>query len=215
MVKISRWINEPFCGLSHFAGAAASLAALIALLTVADGRTLHIWAFVIYGVSLILLFTASGLAHSIRCSAKNASRLDRLDYAGIFLLIAGTYTPLCLVSLQGRWGMAVLIAEWSLAAVGIIGVALDRWRSHLVRTILYILMGWLIVIVAPQLFRVLPVAALLWIFAGGVAYSVGAAVYLSDWPHPWRGRFSAHDLWHCLALLGSTAHFVAIFRYVA
>ena len=101
---MNRYIREPFCGLSHLAGAALSLGGLVALIVLAHGRPWHVAAFVIYGVTLILLYTASALYHSLHVSERGTDRLKNLDHSGIFLLIAGTYTPMCLVALRGVVG---------------------------------------------------------------------------------------------------------------
>src|SRR5687767_9220485 len=99
--RLSRWIKEPFCGVSHFVGALLAIAALVVLLVLADGRFWHVLGFSIYGTTLILLYTASTLCHSVHCAPRTAKRLDKLDHFAIFLLIAGTYTPICLVALRG------------------------------------------------------------------------------------------------------------------
>ncbi len=122
MNTIRRCIKDPFPGLSHWFGAVLSVAALVALLVVAQGRTLHVVSFAVYGSCLILVYLASALAHSLRCSPKVGDRLDRFDYAAIFLMIAGTYTPLCLVLLNGVLGWTLLITVWTIAIVGIVGV---------------------------------------------------------------------------------------------
>jgi hemolysin III len=106
--RIARFIKDPYCGLSHWVGSLLSIVGLVVLLILADGRPWHVVGFALYGASLIVLYTASALAHSIHCSPETESRLDRFDFAAIFLLIAGTYTPLCLISLRGPWGWTLL-----------------------------------------------------------------------------------------------------------
>ncbi|HYO09213.1 MAG TPA: hemolysin III family protein [Tepidisphaeraceae bacterium] len=214
LAGIRRLIKDPYCGLSHWVGAALSVAGLVALLVLAEGRPLHLVSFALYGSSLVLLYTASALAHSLHCSAEAEQRLDRFDFAAIFLLIAGTYTPLCLVNLRGPWGWSLLATEWTLAAVGILLVTLRPGRSERLRPLMYLVMGWLVALVPPAWAK-LPAGAVAWLAAGGIAYSVGAAIYVFDRPHPWPGKFSAHDLWHTLVLVGSTCHFVLMVRYVA
>jgi hemolysin III len=215
----ARLVREPFCGLSHLAGAAVSLAAVIYLLVVAGGRPWHVVSFAVYGTSLVLLFTASGLAHSLYCGASAQARLDRLDYAAIFVLIAGTYTPLCLVTLRGSgWsasGWALLGAQWLLAGVGVAAVLLGRPRSHALRTALYLVMGWMALTVAPAITDALPPPAIAWLVAGGAVYSAGAVIFLTRRPALWPGRFGSHDLWHSLVLAGSACHYVVMARYVA
>ena len=212
-------VREPFCGISHFAGAGLAIAAMVYLLVVADGRPWHVVSFAVYGTSLVLLYTASGLAHSLYCAAPAQGRLDRLDYAAIFVVIAGTYTPLCLVTLRGAgwWasGWTLLVAQWVLAGVGVAAVLLGRPRSHTLRTVLYLVMGWMALAVAPAIGDALPPAAIAWLFAGGVVYSAGAVVFVTRRPALWPGRFGSHDLWHSLVLAGSACHFIVMARYVA
>jgi len=210
-----RFVREPFCGLSHLSGAALSIAATVYLLARADGHPWRVVSFAVYGTSLVVLYTASGLAHSLYCAAAAQARLDRLDYAAIFVVIAGTYTPLCLVTLGGTWGWSLFAAQWLLAAVGVAAVLLGRPRSGALRTSIYLAMGWMALGVAPLLCAAMPPAALGWLIAGGVVYSVGAAVFLSGRPALWPGRFGSHDLWHALVLTGSACHFIVIARYVA
>jgi hemolysin III len=211
---LQRCIKEPFPGLSHWLGVALSVAGLVALLVLADGRPLYVVAFAVYGASMILLYLASAVAHSAHCSPRTSARLDRLDYAAIFLLIAGTYTPICLIALRGPLGWSLLGTVWALAFIGIATVFLYRGRKNWPRVLLYVAMGWLCVIAAGELLRVLPPASFWWLVAGGVVYSVGAVVFLLDRPHLWPGRFAAHDLWHCMVLAGSACHFVVMTQFV-
>ncbi len=212
-------VREPFCGISHFAGAALAVAAMVYLLVRADGRLWHVVSFAVYGTSLVLLYTASGLAHSLYCGTSAQARLDRLDYAAIFVVIAGTYTPLGLVTLSGAgWGgsgWTMLAAQWLLAGIGVAAVLLGRPRSPALRTGLYLVMGWMALAVAPAIGAALPPAAIAWLFAGGVVYSAGALVYVTRRPALWPGRFGSHDLWHSLVLAGSACHFIVMARYVA
>jgi hemolysin III len=214
-MALDRWIKDPFCGISHWVGAGLSLAGLITLLALSHGPGWHAAVLAIYGTSLILLYVCSALAHSVRCSRPADDRLTRLDYATIFLLIAGTYTPVCTIALGGPWGWGVAIGEWVLAAVGVPLVLLGRAQSNVLRTILYLCMGWLGLIAAVPLLRTFPAGAIAWLLAGGAAYSIGAIIFVVDRPHLWPGRFHAHDLWHTLVLAGSACHFILILLFVA
>lgn len=213
-VGISRWIKEPYCGLSHAAGAVLALAGLVVLLAVAGGGPAVRVGVAVYGVCMVLLFTASALTHSVHCSAAAGRRLDQFDYAAIYLLIAGTYTPICLGPLRGPWGTTLLGLEWGLAAAGIAGTLLWPGRAAWLRLGLYVVMGWLAVVALGPLTRALPPAAVAWLVAGGVVYTVGAVVFATERPRLWPGRFGSHDLWHTLVLLGAACHFVVIARYV-
>jgi hemolysin III len=215
MSRIDRWIKEPFCGLSHLLGAALSVAGLIVLLVVTSGRPWLVTGVAIYGASLVLLYVASALCHSVHCSVENGRRLDRLDHAAIFLLIAGTYTPLCLVTLRGPWGWTILAVEWTLAAIGIVLVTTRGIRRQWPRVAVYLAMGWVAIAAVFPIITVFPAWAIFWMVAGGVIYTLGAIVYAADWPRLWPGRFGSHELWHVFVLAGSACHFVLILCFVA
>lgn len=215
MTRLSCIIKDPFPGLSHWLGVVLSIAGLIALLSVAEGRLWHVIAFAIYGTSLVLLYLASALVHTIHCPKHVEDRLERFDFIAIFLLIAGTYTPLCLVNLRGPWGWGMLAAEWGMAAVGIAATVMGGGGSRRVRTLLYAVMAWIVALVAIHpITRAISPAGLAWLLAGGVVYSVGAVIFATNRPNLWPGRFVAHDLWHVLVLAGSACHFIMIFRFV-
>lgn len=214
-MTLARMIKDPWPALSHLVGTLLSVVGLVVLLVLAGGRPALTVAFAVYGSCLILLYAASTTTHAVRCSAGAAWRLDQCDYAAIYLLIAGTVTPLCLGPLWGPWGWGLLAAEWALAAAGVASVLLMKEPAGWIRVALYVLMGWLVVIAAGPLFRALPTAALIWLVAGGVVYSLGAVVFALDRPHLWPGRFTAHDLWHVMVLAGSACHFICIAWFVA
>src|SRR5579859_2929040 len=183
------WIREPFCGLSHFAGAVLSVAALVVLLVLAHGRLRQTVGCAIYGGSLILLYTSSALYHSLHVNEGKLRWLQRCDYMAIFLLIAGTYTPVCLVALRGPFGLALLGAVYAIALTGIAIILFWKHAPNWVRVALYIGMGWLGVIALPPLRAVLTDAALAWLVAGGVVYTLGTVVYATGRPRLWPGKF--------------------------
>ncbi|HEY3266243.1 MAG TPA: hemolysin III family protein [Armatimonadota bacterium] len=206
---------QPFCGISHAVGALLSVAALIALLIAAKGRASYVAAFSVYGATLIILYSASALYHSLHAGERLRGWLQRMDYVSIFLLIAGTYTPLCVLTLRGPRGWAMLAAEWTMALAGILLIFFWRNAPHWPRVFLYISMGWLAVLAWPQLRAALPTAALYWLIAGGLAYTGGTVIYATDRPHLWPGKFSAHDLWHIFVMTGSVCHFVLVLAFIA
>jgi hemolysin III len=208
VLPVRKWIKEPFPGLSHFFGAALSILAMIVLLEASAGKPSRILAFLIYGSCMFILYMASGLTHSVYCSPETGKWLDRFDYMGIYLLIAGTYTPVCLIAMKGIWGWGILSAEWVMAAIGIAAVFFGGGMSNALRAALYVAMGWLAVVAAVPVLHQLTTPALLWMLGGGVLYSVGAVVFVRNRPNLWPGRFCAHDLWHCMVLGGSGCHFV-------
>ncbi len=191
-----------------------SAAGLAVLLLLARGHPLKTVAFGIYSVSMVLLYTASALYHSLRVGPRAEDVLMRLDHSAIYLLIAGTYTPICLLALRGAWGWSLFALEWGLALVGIGATLLWRAAPAWVRVALYLVMGWLVAVALGPLRHALPSAAFAGVVAGGVAYSLGVVVYATDRPHLWPGRFSAHDLWHLFVLTGSACHYVTVARYL-
>ncbi len=209
------WIKEPFCGYSHAMGAFLAIGALVTLLVLAQGRAWHVVSFAIYGASLIALYTASALYHSLHVAPRHAERLQRFDHSAIFLLIAGTYTPVCLVTLRGAWGWSLLSVEYGLAVIGIATCLFWKRNPDWLRVTLYVCMGWLAIIAMGPLSQALPPAALAWLVGGGVVYSVGTVIFATDWPHLWPGKFTAHDLWHVFVLGGSACHFILMLRFVA
>ncbi len=212
---IRRCVKDPFPGLSHWIGAILSVAALVVLIRAAHGRETYRIGFSIYGASLIVLYLASALNHSIHCGEAVADRLDQFDYSAIFVLIAGTYTPVCLITLHGRLGSGILAAEWIMAAVGVMDVWWGRKHSKWAHVVIYVVMGWLAIAVMVPLLRVFPAGAIAWLLAGGLAYSVGSVIFATNRPRLWPGIFEAHDLWHVLVLTGSACHFVMIYYFIA
>ncbi len=195
--------------LTHGVGALFSMAGLV-LMVVFSARYGDAWQVVstaIYGATLVLLYTASTLYHSFQDERRKVL-LQKFDHAAIFLLIAGSYTPFALVTLRGPWGWSLFGVVWALA---IAGVALKFWyagRFKLLSTLLYVGMGWLVMIALKPLMAVLPVGGLQLLVVGGLCYTGGAGFYL------WRGLPYNHAIWHIFVLGGSACHWVAVFRYV-
>jgi hemolysin III len=208
-------LREPFCGFSHLTGAALGIVALIVLVSLARGKPWHLSAFAIYGATLILLYLASALYHSLPVSERHIARLRILDHVGIYLLIAGTYTPICLVALRGAWGWSLFGVVWGLALLGSLCAILWRTSECWLGMGLYALMGWLAMIAPRPLMETLTGAGFAWLLAGGIIYTVGAVILAIDRPRLWPGVFGAHDLWHLFVLAGSACHFVVMLRFVA
>lgn len=204
--------REPVNALTHWGGALAALIVLGPLLSWAHARGLTLWPFVVFSVSMVALYAASASYHSFRPGERGLLWLRKLDHAGIFLLIAGTYTPVAYFGLSGPWQAAVLWIIWGVALSGItlklVTMSLPRWIS----TALYLGMGWLAVAFLPQLARNLPAAALFWLAAGGVLYSIGAVVYGTKRWNPRPGVFGFHEIWHLFVLAGTAAHVVMMFH---
>ena len=213
-MSIHKYIKEPFPALSHLLGVVLSIAGLIILLRASGNSEVAIAVSAIYGSSLITLYLASSLCHGITCSSKIERRLEQFDYAAIFLLIAGTYTPVCLFIIKGTLGWTMLIIEWVLAFTGIISIFLGKQDFQVGKIALYLVMGWLFLIALGPIRANLPSSFMPWLIGGGLFYSVGVIVFLIDWPPIWRGCFSAHDFWHLFVMGGSSCHFVLINYFV-
>ena len=211
-----RRFREPDNGLTHLAGAVLALAAcgLLLALALGTGSPRHVVAYAVFGASLVALYTASALYHALPLGPVGVARLRRLDHIAIFVLIAGSYTPFCLVALRGAWRWGLLAAIWGLAAGGI---ALKIGWMHAPARLslaLYVAMGWLSVLAIPALLAALPLAGLAWVAAGGLVYTAGAAVFALDRPRLYPGVFGSHALWHLLVIGGSGCHVWAVARYL-
>ncbi len=215
MRAIRSAIKDPYCGLSHLVGSVLALVAMAVLLASTRVSAWHYVSFSIYGACLFALYLASGLTHSLRCKPSMDDMLERFDYAAIFALIAGTYTPLCLTALRGPVGWTLFGIEWVLAAIGVVAVMITRERPRKLTMTLYLVMGWMLVLVLGPVLRMMPAGSVPWLVAGGVCYSVGAVVFALEWPRFWPGRFGSHDVWHTLVLAGSFCHFVVMLWFIA
>jgi hemolysin III len=192
--------------LTHAAGAgvfAAGLALIVVLASI-SGDPWKIVSVSIYGATLVLLYTISALYHSVK-SPKVRRVFRILDHVSIHLLIAGTYTPFMLVSLRGPFGWSIFGLIWGLAAIGMAADIFFTGRFKLLSTALYLMMGWIIVIALRPLSHVLSTAGLALLFAGGGAYSLGAAFYLFDKRLPF-----GHMVWHIFVLGGSVCHYLSV-----
>ncbi len=191
---------------THAAGVALSVVALVLLVTFAAlrGDAWQVVSAAVFGTSLVLLYTASTLYHS--CRRPRARQILRVcDHSAIFLLIAGTYTPIVLVSLRGPWGWSLFSVVWGIALLGV--VLKVRWtgRFRLLSTLMYVAMGWLVVIAVRPMLAVVPAPGLWLLLAGGLCYTGGAVFYLAK-RLPYH-----HAVWHLFVLGGSICHFFAIF----
>jgi hemolysin III len=215
--KRKKRLREPVNGLTHLAGALLACIGLAVLLATAAsaGRADQLLAFSVFGFSLILLYTASALYHLLPLSPAGVARLRMADHVTIFLLIAGTYTPFCLLALDGGWQVGLLGLVWGLAFLGVLLKLLwmdaPRWLS----VTLYLGIGWVAVVAAPALLRSVPAGGIVWVLAGGLIYSAGALVYGLRRPNPVPGVFGFHELWHLFVMAGSACHFWAVLRYIA
>ncbi len=207
-------IREPFNGASHLLGVLLACAGTVLLLRMASGPW-QLAAFSVYGATLILLYGASTLYHMLPVSERPLRALRTLDHIAIYFLIAGTYTPIALVTLNNRLGWALLAAVWLIAVAGIpfklFFLDAPGWLS----TSTYLAMGYLALVAVVPLVRAVSISGLLWLVAGGIAYTVGAVICTRQRPNPFPGRFGHHEIWHLLVLTGSACHFAFMILYVA
>ncbi len=197
--------------LSHGIAFLAAVAALPLLVVNAagNGGAADIVGASVFGATLALLYLVSTLYHALPAGAVKRVFLI-LDHGAIYLLIAGTYTPFALGVLSGAWGWSLFGIVWGLACLGIVFKSVFGTRFPALSTGLYLLMGWLVLIAAKTLLVNVPAAGLLWILAGGIAYTLGVVLFVLDE----RVRF-AHFLWHLFVVAGTACHFVAVLRYAA
>jgi hemolysin III len=207
--------REPVSGLIHLASAGLAVLGLAALLIVSRGDALKQLSVGIYGVSLVLLFSASAIYHLVRGGEAAERRLRKFDHAAIYVLIAGTYTPICLNFFSGwlQWGFLALI--WAMALAGVVVklfvINAPRW----VTAGIYLVMGWMAVLVIKPMLAVMPTGGLLWMLAGGLLYTVGAVIYITKKLDFRPGVFGFHEVWHVFVTLAALCHFIMVYRYVA
>ncbi len=194
---------------THLLGAVIALAGLVVLVVFASlkGDVWRIVSFSIYGTSLFLLYLFSTLYHGTKGSLKAVFK--KLDHIGIYLLIAGSYTPFVLVSLNGAWGWSLFGVIWGLAVIGILLDCFSSDEPRIIQVIIYLLMGWIALIAIKPLIESLSMAGFLWLLGGGLFYTVGIVFYILDLK-----KYHFHGIWHLFVLAGSTTHYFTIMYYV-
>lgn len=212
-------IREPGSALTHFVGMMLAIFAAVPLLVKtgihAGGKEFQ--AMVIFICSMILLYAASTTYHSVNLSGKALRIFQKIDHMMIFVLIAGSYTPVCLIVLGGQIGYTLLAIVWSIALGGMIikafWITCPKWFS----SILYIAMGWVCVLVFGQLYETLPMPAFMWLLAGGIIYTIGGVIYALKLPlfNSKHKSFGSHEIFHLFVMGGSICHFIFMYLYVA
>jgi hemolysin III len=205
--------RDPFSGFSHLFGAVVGLIVLCILVVQASlhGDVWQITSFSIFGASMIMMFGSSAIYHLAQGSDEKILKLKRIDHMAIFAMIAGTYTPMCLVPLRDSIGWPLLISVWSIAISGILlkifWIGAPRWLS----TLIYVAMGWACVFGLTTMKATMPEASFDWLVYGGVAYTVGAVVYGTKWPNPSKA-FGFHEIWHLFVMAGAFSHAMAVYE---
>ena len=201
--------GEKLNAWTHLVGAVLAMLGTIWLLLLAS-QSGDIWKQVsvaIYGVTLVLLYSISTLYHSVQARMKGVMR--KLDHLSIYLLIAGSYTPFCLVTLRGPWGWSLFGIVWGLAVLGMLQEIKPRSEARVLSLVIYALMGWIVLVAVKPLLAALGTAGFIWLAAGGVMYTVGIVFFVYDTRYRhW------HGIWHVFVMAGSLLHFVAISFYV-
>jgi hemolysin III len=207
-------VREPVNAYSHLVGLILAAAGTVVLLRLAHGPAQAV-AFAVYGGSLVLLYAASTVYHALPLPRHRLRPLRTLDHIAIYFLIAGTYTPVALVTLRGPSGWALLAGAWTIAVAGIPFKIwwLDApiWLS----TGVYLGMGYMALLAAAPLAQAVSAGGLAWLGAGGVAYTIGAVIFSRERPNPFPGVFGHHEIWHILVLVGSGCHFAFMLLHVA
>lgn len=215
--------RDPYDGLrfwsalTHGTGAVLAVLGTVLLLlkTISHGGDLwHIVSFAIYGASMICLYTASTLYHSVNTTVAGRLALRKYDHISIYYLIAGTYTPICLTVLRGPWGWSLFGIIWALAIAGTVMTLLWLNCPRKLTATIYIAMGWLAIVALYPIWQVMGAAGLFWLLLGGVLYTIGGVLYALKWPGRDNPRFGCHEIFHVFVVLGSIAHYLLIYRVI-
>ena len=212
-------IREPGSALTHFIAMLLALCAAVPLLVRAavHSGVKSLTAMTVFMISMVLLYAASTIYHSVNCSGRILRIFRKMDHMMIFVLIAGTYTPVCLLTLPKPSGLMLLAAVWGIALVGIFikgfWITCPKWFSSTI----YIAMGWVCVLAFTQILNSLPAAAFNWLLAGGIIYTVGGIIYALKLPifNAHHKYFGSHEIFHLFVMAGSICHFIMMFEYVA
>lgn len=207
-------MKEPFNTWSHFIGFLVGIVGLILLLIKSTGESSKLITMGIYGLSILALYGASSMYHWIRTTTKKEQLLRKLDHIAIFLLIAGTYTPILYYGLDGWWKISMLSAVWSISILGILLKIFITRIPRFISTAIYIGLGWMAVIPLSKLLSSLPPGAIILILAGGVSYTFGGVVYATKKLNFSPRCLGFHEIFHMFVLLGSTLHYLMVYFYI-
>lgn len=206
-------LRDPISAITHIFGFVAGIPVMIALILLAKS-TLEVVSFTIFGLSLLMLYGASSVYHSLKISEKGIALLKKIDHIMIFFLIAGTYTPVCLISLKGDVGYTLFIVVWTFAILGVFlkvfWIKAPRWLS----TLIYVAMGWLVVSAIMPMIEAFTLQGVLMLLYGGIAYTLGALIYGFKWSFLKFKHFGFHEMFHVFVLCGSFFHILFMFKYV-
>ncbi len=202
-------VKDPISSLTHFIGAIVACVATPVLLIIASSNNADIKTLIslaVYGISMILLYSASTAHHALNISDEGNRRLRKLDHMSIFILIAGSYTPVCVVALNNRAGYIMLVAIWTLAIIGILIKAFWITSPKIFSSIIYIAMGWLAIFSIRSIWSALSLPAFIWLVMGGVLYTVGGVLYSLKFSI--NEKWGNHEVFHLFVLAGSLCHYI-------
>ena len=217
IIKNITRIKDPGSAITHFIAMVLAIAAMTPLLVKASQKSGHFLSLLIFILSMIGLYGASTIYHTLDISPKINQMLRKLDHMMIFILIAGTYTPVCMIVLGDRTGWLLLALVWAIAAVGIVinafWITCPKWFSSLI----YIAMGWVCILAITKIISALPKAGFLWLLAGGIIYTLGGIIYALKLPifNSRHKNFSSHEIFHLFVMGGSLCHYVMMYQFVA
>lgn len=215
-------IKDPVSGFTHLIGATLSIAGLVFLIINAashsDEKAWDIVSFTIFGTGLILLYTFSSLYHLLNVGERATKVLRKFDHIMIYILIAATYTPICLGPLRGPWGWSVFGVVWGIAVIGTVLTSVWLEAPRWLTTCLYLAMGWTVIIAIYPMITIFNdlnmLHSLWWLLAGGIFYTIGAAIYALKWP-PFKNKyFGFHEIFHIFVMLGSLCHYWFVINYI-
>ncbi len=208
--------REPISSLTHLVGAFLSLIGLILLIKYSLDTTnvYNTIILAVFGISSILLYCASSTYHKSLSSQKVIKILRRVDHSMIYVLIAGTYTPICLIALKGTIGTLLFLGIWLLAFIGIILKIVWFDAPRWLYTGFYILMGWISVFAVVPIIKAVSLGGFMWLLAGGLFYTIGGVIYATKWPKINLKLFGFHEIFHIFIMLGSLCHYVLMFKYI-
>ena len=217
MAMLRRIFLEPISTVTHLVAGMAALLGLLLLVALTYHEPGKMVSLAIYGLSLVLLFAASSLLHGLKAPRRIREWLNRLDHMAIFLLIAGTYTPIVFNLFPRTWRMPILAVIWAVALVGMV-VKMTSARIHgFFNVSVYLVLGWggaLPLMLAWQLRPVIPQGGLALLLLGGLIYSSGFVIYYLRWPDPWPAVLGHHEIWHLFVIGGSVCHYLFMLQYV-
>lgn len=209
-------LKDPISGLTHLFGALLSLVAFIFMVhySIITNSSVSLVSSIIFGLSLIFLYLASATYHLVNVSEKITAVLRRIDHMMIFVLIAGTYTPICLITLNGKAGTVLFICIWLVAILGILFKVFWFNAPRWLYTFFYIAMGWIAVFAFAPISKAMAVPGIVLMIAGGIVYSLGGVIYAFKWPIRNAKYFGFHEIFHIFVILGSVLHFFMIYEFV-